>query len=56
MNIKYLINYITTNFPNGCEDTACKNCPLYNANPSTPEDRVCDLLSDLTDDYNNFEE
>ena len=56
MNIETLITYIKENFPNGCKDTACKTCPLYNAKPSTPEDSLCDMLSDLTEDYNTFED
>ena len=56
MKIEDLITYIKENFPKGCKDTACKNCPLYNATIGTPKDQLCDLLSDLTEDYNNFEE
>ena len=56
MNIKELITLLKENFPNGCVGTDCKNCVLYDTEPDTPENKLCALLSDLTVDYNNWED
>jgi len=56
MKIEELITILKENFPNGCKDTRCKDCPIYHTNLGTPEDLLCNLLSNLHEDYNNFEE
>ena len=46
--IKALLDQIKRNFPNGCKDVYCDDCPLNDADHATVEMRLCDLLSSGT--------
>ena len=42
--IAALVEQIKVEFPEGCRDVLCNNCPLRNAEHNTIEHDICDVL------------
>ena len=55
-NIKALYKDLIENYPNGCYDINCKDCPFNKAKMDTPEDIMCKLMSSLTDESRNWKD
>jgi len=43
--IAALVEHIKKEFPKGCKDVECDNCPLHGVDFSTTEYDLCELLS-----------
>jgi len=42
--IQKLLDQIRRDFPNGCEDLDCSDCPLELHEPATLDEKVCTML------------